>query len=107
MCTATPPQGKIALGSRDKITFQRFLSYKNLPLKIYFSLVELALAERDFKNAGLSFLSIFFFLWSLNGRPYSQAFLAETVENGDKNRDDFHCMQMSLMISMRFIFCHD
>ena len=60
MCTATPPQGKIALGSRDKITFRRFLSYKNLPLKIYFLLVELALAERDFKNAGLSFLSIFF-----------------------------------------------
>ena len=46
---------------RDKITFRRFLSYKNLPLKIYFLLVELALAERDFKNAGLSFLSIFFF----------------------------------------------
>ena len=99
MCTATPPQGKIALGSRDKITFRRFLSYKNLPLKIYFLLVELALA--------FLFYLFFFFLWSLNGRPYSQAFLAETVENGDKNRDDFHCMQMSLMISMRFIFCHD
>ena len=106
MCTATPPPGKTALGSTDKITFRRFLSYKNLPLKIYFLLVELALAERDFKNAGFSFY-LFFFLLSLNGRPYSQAFLAETVENGDKNRDDFHCMQMSLMISMRFIFCHD
>ena len=23
------------------------------------------------------------------------------MENGDKNPDDFHCMQMSLMISMR------
>ena len=29
----------------------------------------------------------------------------ETVETGDKNRDDFHCMQMSLVI--RFIlFLH-
>ena len=27
----------------------------------------------------------------------------ETVETGDKNRDDFHCMQMSLVMSMRFI----
>ena len=24
-----------------------------------------------------------------------QAFLAETMETGDKNRDDFHCIQMS------------
>ena len=23
-------------------------------------------------------------------------FLAKTVETGDKNRDDFHCMEMSL-----------
>ena len=35
---------------------------------------------------------------------YFQAFLAETVETGDKNRDDFHCMQMSLVMTMRFIF---
>ena len=83
MCTATPPPGKIVLGNTDKITFPRFLSYKKLPLKIYFLLVEPALAERDFKNAGLSFLSIFF-LWSLNGRPCSQAFLAETVKNGTR-----------------------
>ena len=42
-----------------------------------------------------------------NGRPWSQAFLAETVEPGIKNRDDFHCMQMSLVMSMRFIFDDD
>ena len=34
------------------------------------------------------------------------------VPNGDrgnwgKNRDDFHCMQMSLTMSMRFIFGDD
>ena len=42
-----------------------------------------------------------------NGRSYSQAFLAETVETGDKNRHDFHCMQMNLVMSMRFIFGDD
>ena len=36
-----------------------------------------------------------------------RAFLAETVETGDKNRDDFHCMQMSLVMSMQFIFGDD
>ena len=35
------------------------------------------------------------------------AFLAETVETGDKNRDDFHCVQMSLMMSMQFILGDD
>ena len=30
--------------------------------------------------------------------------LAETVETGDKNRHDFHCMQMSLVMKMQFIF---
>ena len=34
-------------------------------------------------------------------------FLAATVENGDKNRDDFHCMQMRLVMSMWFIFGDD
>ena len=29
------------------------------------------------------------------------AFLSETVETGDKNRDDLRCTQMSLVISMR------
>ena len=28
----------------------------------------------------------------------------ETAETGDKNRDDLHCMLMSLVMSMRFIF---
>ena len=34
-------------------------------------------------------------------------FLRETVETGDKNRGDFHCMQMSLLMSMRYIFDDD
>ena len=34
----------------------------------------------------------------------SQAFLAETVETGDKNHDDFLCMQMSLVMCTRFVF---
>ena len=41
---------------------------------------------------------------SPNGRPCSQAFLAETVKTGDKNRDDFLCMQMNLVMGMRFNF---
>ena len=36
--------------------------------------------------------------------PWSQAFPAETVETGDENPDHLHCMQMSLVMSMRFIF---
>ena len=62
------------------------------------------MAERDSKNAGVSF---FLCVSSPNGRSYSQAFLAETVETVDKNRHDFHCMQMSLVMSMRFIFNDD
>ena len=32
----------------------------------------------------------------------------ETVETGNKNRDDFHCMQMTrLVMSMWFIFGDD
>ena len=34
-------------------------------------------------------------------------FLTETMETGDKNRDDFQCMQMSLVMSMPFIFDDD
>ena len=49
----------------------------------------------------------FFFECLLQSRPWSQAFLAETVETGDENPDDFHCMQMSLVMSMRFIFGND
>ena len=53
-------------------------------------------------------MQAFFFHWSSpNGQPWSQAFLAEKVETGDKNRDDFRCMQMSLVISMRFNFGND
>ena len=69
-------------------------------------LVELALAERDSKNAGVSFF-IFLCVWEPIRRPCSQAFLAKTVETGDKNRDDFHCVQMSLVMSLRFIFGDD
>ena len=35
------------------------------------------------------------------------AFLAKTVETGDKNCDDFHCMEMSLVMSMWFILGDD
>ena len=31
----------------------------------------------------------------------------KTVETGDKNRDDFHCMEMSLVMSMWFILGDD
>ena len=37
----------------------------------------------------------------------SQAFLAETVQTGDKNLDDFLCMQMSFVMCMRFVFGDD
>ena len=65
--------------------------------------VELAVAERDSKSASVSF-SFFFVGPSQKG---SQAFRAETVETGDKNRHDLHSMQMSLVMSMRFIFGGD
>ena len=46
-------------------------------------------------------LFVFFFLrWDLVCRPAS---LAKTVETGDKNRDDFHCIEMSLVMRMQFI----
>ena len=63
-------------------------------------LLELALAGRDSENTGVSFL----FLCVCGTLFVGHAFLAETVETGDKNSDDFHCMQMSLVMSMRFIF---
>ena len=37
----------------------------------------------------------------------SQASLTDTVGTGDKNRDDFPCMQTSLVMSMRYIFGDD
>ena len=30
-------------------------------------------------------------------------FLVKTVETGDKNRDDFLCLEMSLVMRMQFI----
>ena len=52
--------------------------------------------------------AFFFFRVSVaNGRSESQAFLAETLETGDNNRDDFFCMQMTLVIRMRFTFDDD
>ena len=33
--------------------------------------------------------------------------LVETVETGDKYLDNFHFMQMNLVMSMRFIFAND
>ena len=53
-------------------------------------LVERALGERE--SAG------FFFV----GLPQMWS-----VETGDKNRDDFRCMQVSLVMSMWFIFGDD
>ena len=55
-----------------------------------------------FSRARLKIQAFLFFF--LSGTLFvGHAFLAKTVETGDKNRDDFHCMQMSLVISMRFI----
>ena len=64
--------------------------------------VELALAEQDSKNATFFFSSV-----RRKKGVCSQAFLTETVETGDKNRDDFRCMQISLVMNMRFIFGDD
>ena len=61
-------------------------------------LVELALAELDSKN-----VVVFFRRSSLDYRPG----VPETVETGDKNRDDLRCMQINLVMSIRFIFVHD
>ena len=38
---------------------------------------------------------------------YVYGYRAKTVETGDKNRDDFHCMEMSLVMRMRFVFGND
>ena len=60
------------------------------------------------ENAGASFFFFFFFHLSVpKGSSESQAFLSKTVETGKKNHDDFHCMQMSLVMSMQFIFDDD
>ena len=69
-------------------------------VRVSFSLVELTLAERDSKNAGFSFLCV----WNLNCRP---GVPSRDRVTRDKNRDDFHCMQMRLVMSIRFIFGDD
>ena len=46
-------------------------------------------------------------IWDTKGRSCSQAFPAETVETGNKDRDDFHFMQMRLVMSVWFIFGDD
>ena len=51
-------------------------------------------------------LFISFFFFPRRGAQ-SQEFLAKTGETWDKNRHDFHCMQVSLVMSMRFIFGDD
>ena len=67
-------------------------------------LVELALAERDSRR----FFFLFFFVRRAPiRRPCSPAFLAENVETGNKNRDDFHCIQMRLVMSMRLFVGDD
>ena len=93
--------------TRDDVVSQRlkfrsaFLSYFSRESKIAL-LVQLALAERDSKNAGVSLFS------SVGPSLYmGHAFIAETVKTGDKNRDDIYCMQMSLVMSMTFIFGDD
>ena len=65
------------------------------------------------ENAGASFFFFFFLFFFFHvsvpkGSSESQAFLSKTaVETGKKNHDDFHCMQMSLVMSMQFIFGDD
>ena len=60
-------------------------------------LVELAFAERDSKNAVVSFF--------VGGTLFvGHAFLAKTMETGDRNRGDFHYMQMRLVMSKQYIF---
>ena len=46
-------------------------------------------------------------IYDTKGRLGSEAFLAGTVETGNKKREDFHCMQMRLVMSMWFIFGDD
>ena len=49
-------------------------------------LVELALAEPDSKNASISF-----FIFFVSGTQFvGHAFVAGTMETGDKSLDDFH-----------------
>ena len=54
-------------------------------------MIKLILAKQDCKNTSIFFLSFHFFSFGPLQKG-SQPFLTETVETGDKNRDDFHCM---------------
>ena len=52
--------------------------------------------------------TVFLFrIWDTKGRSCSQAFAAETVKTGNKDRDDFYFMQMRLVMSVWFIFGDD
>jgi len=73
-------------------------------LYVFFGeLVSLACVSSETHNLQVVFL----FVFSTERRLWFQAFLAATVETGNKNRDDFHCMQMRLVMSMCYIFGHD
>ena len=71
----------------------------------------MAIEKQVSENAGASFFFLsFFFFWHVSvpkGSSESQAFLSKTVETGKKNPDDSHCMQMSLVMNMQFIFEDD
>ena len=47
---------------------------------------------------------LFFCQWNLVCRPRVPS---EDSGTGEKNRGNFHCMQMSLVMSMRYIFGDD
>ena len=49
----------------------------------------------------------FLFFLSVGPSSVGHSFQAKTVETGDKNRGDFHCMQISLVMNMRYIFGDD
>ena len=48
-----------------------------------------------------------FFFFFFVGPPQMVGHGPRRLETGDKNRDDFRCMQMSLVMSMGFIFGGD
>ena len=48
-----------------------------------------------------------FFFFVCQHQIVGQAFLVESLETEDKILDDFHCMQMNLVMSMLFIFSDD
>ena len=91
----------VTTGKRHNKTKQRTGSNQIFKIML-FSRACFSRARLTLKMQAFSFMCL-----TPNGRPWSQAFLAETVETGDKNRDDFHCMQMSLVMSMWFIFGDD